>query len=70
MRVRYSKEIEAEVVSLHAKGLAPSEIDKARGYEPGTAHNVIVERWRSERQKKSESFAGFELLTDDSDNEW
>ena len=39
------------VALVHATGMAPSDIDTLIGLEPGTAHDIMVERWYSDKCK-------------------
>ena len=45
--------LETRIVALHSSGLAPSQIDSRLGLEPGTAHDVMVERWYLEKNART-----------------
>lgn len=42
---------ERDVAALMAKGLAPSEIDRALRLPEGRAHEVVVQKWAEDKAK-------------------
>ena len=45
-------EVDDDVMMLHDAGHAPSEIDEVLEFEPGTAHDIIVNLWRLDKKGK------------------
>lgn len=46
------QDIEMKVVAMHSAGRTPSEIDERMYLEPGTAHDIMVARWKFDKEAR------------------